>query len=91
MLFSCLDSSCVRSFIPDKTMPREIVYYLVQNSLKYILNGESDYYSFYGSTDNPKMAMRYSDYDGARQMARRLGWQWIVVRHSFSGDEPCFP
>lgn len=71
-------------------MPREIIYYLVQNSLKFILKRQLEYYSFYGSIDNPKKAMRYPDYDGAHQMARRLGWQWIVVRQGFPGDEPCF-
>jgi hypothetical protein len=74
-------------------MSREITYWLVINSHKYIFNGETEYYCLIAGktsvTDNPKRAMRFHTEEGAQTQAHVLGWHWSAVERKFAADEPC--
>lgn len=71
-----------------KPSMREIKYWLVLNIREYLHGcGTKQFYCLQGTTDNPKLAMRYHTEEGAQQQAHAMGWQWSAVEHSFPGDE----
>lgn len=74
----------------------EIVYWLVRKSslaetfgfirplpryAKFGFDGEIE------TTEDPKKALRWLTAEGATQFADRLGWEWMVCKVTFPGDQ----